>query len=56
LVQEALDAYGERTSAGLLPTVADPERAAAALYHRVAGAGPLQRYLDDDEVEEIWLK
>lgn len=56
LVQEALDAYGERTLAGLLPTIADPERAASALYDRVAGAGPLQRYLDDPEVEEIWIK
>jgi pilus assembly protein CpaF len=55
LVQEALDAYGERTLAGLLPTIADPERAASALYDRVAGAGPLQRYLDDPEVEEIWI-
>ena len=41
---------------GLLPTIADPLQAAATLYDRVAGAGPLQRYLDDDEIEEIWIK
>ena len=56
LVQEALQAYGERTMAGLLPTIADPESAATLLYDRVAGAGPLQRYLDDPEIEEIWIK
>ena len=55
LVQEALDDYGERTLGGVLPTIADPEGAATALYDRVAGAGLLQRYLDDPEIEEIWI-
>ena len=54
LVQEALDAYGERTLAGVLPTIADPDGAANALYDRVAGAGPLQRYLDPD-IQAIWI-
>ena len=53
LVQEALDEYGERTLGGLLPTIGDHEDAANRLYDVVAGAGPLQRYLDDPEVEEI---
>ena len=56
LVQEALDDYGERSFAGDLPTIEDPAHAARTLYDSVAGAGPLQRYLDDDSVEEIWIK
>jgi pilus assembly protein CpaF len=55
LVQEALDTYGERTLGGDLPTIADTTDAARTLYDSVAGAGPLQRYLDDPDVEEIWI-
>jgi pilus assembly protein CpaF len=55
LVAEALGAYTERTLAGQLPTIADADAAARRLYETVAGFGPLQRYLDDPEVEEIWI-
>jgi pilus assembly protein CpaF len=55
LVQEALASYGERTFGGELPTINDPEQAARTLYDSVAGAGPLQRYLDDPDIEEIWI-
>jgi pilus assembly protein CpaF len=56
LVAEALGAYTERTLAGQLPTIADTDAAARRLYKTVAGFGPLQRYLDDPDVEEIWVK
>jgi pilus assembly protein CpaF len=56
LVREALDTYSEQTLGGLLPTIADVDDAADRLYDVVAGAGPLQRYLDDPEIEELWIK
>jgi pilus assembly protein CpaF len=44
---------GGLTSA-LLP-IADAESVVRDVLDRVAGFGPLQRYLDDPEVEEIWV-
>jgi hypothetical protein len=38
-----------------LPPIADPEAVVRDVLDRVAGFGPLQRYLDDPEVEEIWV-
>ncbi|MDQ1673780.1 MAG: pilus assembly protein CpaF [Frankiaceae bacterium] len=55
LVEEALSAYGDRTLSGVLPTIADHDAAARQLYDVVAGAGPLQKFLDDPEIEEIWI-
>jgi pilus assembly protein CpaF len=40
---------------GSLPTLTDPATAAQALYDTVAGLGPLQRFLDDPDVEEVWV-
>ena len=31
------------------------EDAATAAFHAIAGFGPLQPYLDDPEVEELWI-
>ena len=38
-----------------LPALPDPRQAARVVYDAVAGFGPLQRHLDDPEVEEIWI-
>ncbi|HVE62507.1 MAG TPA: ATPase, T2SS/T4P/T4SS family, partial [Mycobacteriales bacterium] len=38
-----------------LPPVADRVRAAREVYDSVAGFGPLQRYLDDPTIEEVWI-
>jgi pilus assembly protein CpaF len=55
LVSAALADYDDRSLAGLVPPIGDPEAAAKEVVDAVAGLGPLQRYLDDPEVEEIWI-
>ena len=55
LVDEVIAEYDDRALTGLLPPLADPGAAARAVLDAVAGLGPLQRYLDDPEVEEVWV-
>lgn len=55
LVEEVLLDYGDRSlTSGLVP-VADHAGTARVVYDAVAGFGPLQRHLDDDSVEEVWV-
>ena len=55
LVDEVIADYDERSLTGVLPAIADAGRMARQVFDAVAGFGPLQRYLDDPEVEEIWI-
>ncbi|AYD89466.1 CpaF family protein [Actinomyces sp. 2119] len=55
LVSEACADYLRRADAGLVPPLVDPDAARARAVDRLAGLGPLQGYLDDDSVEEIWV-
>jgi pilus assembly protein CpaF len=55
LVTEVLTHYDERSLAGNLPPLGDPSRLAKEVLDSVAGFGPLQRYLDDPSIEEIWI-
>ncbi|MCL3860394.1 CpaF family protein [Actinotalea sp. K2] len=55
LVHDVVADYDERSLAGDLPPLTDPVAASKAVVDAVAGLGPLQQYLDDDEVEEIWI-
>ena len=55
LVDEVIADYEERTVFGDLPPLDDPPEVAGAVYDAVAGFGPLQRFLDDPAVEEIWI-
>ncbi|UZN05281.1 CpaF family protein [Cellulomonas sp. S1-8] len=55
LVHAAMADYDERSLIGSVPALADTAAAHKAVVDAVAGLGPLQRYLDDDEVEEIWI-
>jgi pilus assembly protein CpaF len=55
LIDEVLADYDERTLTSSLPPLADPASTARSLYDAVAGYGPLQRFLDDPQVEEIWV-
>ena len=55
LVGEVMADYDERTLSGGLPPLVDPENAAREVFDSVAGYGPLQVYLDDPTVEEIWI-
>lgn len=55
LVREAAEDYADRVARGVLSELADMERAVRAVSDAVGGLGPLQPYLDDPEIEEIWL-
>ena len=55
LVDEVVEDYDERAATSSLPPLADPDHVARAVYDAVAGFGPLQQYLDDPEVEELWV-
>jgi pilus assembly protein CpaF len=55
LVDEVISHYDERSVTGALPQLVDARQAARAVFDAVAGFGPLQKYLDDPTVEEIWI-
>jgi pilus assembly protein CpaF len=55
LVAEVLADYDERSLSGTLPPLTDPAAVAQRVHDVVAGFGPLQRYLDDPDVEELWI-
>jgi pilus assembly protein CpaF len=55
LVDEVVAEYDERSLVGNLPPLVDARHAARQVYDAVAGLGPLQKYLDDPTVEEIWI-
>ncbi|OLT17164.1 pilus assembly protein CpaF [Serinicoccus sp. CUA-874] len=55
LVGEVLDDYDDRSLVGGLVPITDRKEAHRALVESVAGFGPLQPYLDDPAVEEIWI-
>ncbi|HZK05798.1 MAG TPA: ATPase, T2SS/T4P/T4SS family [Actinomycetaceae bacterium] len=55
LVNEVVDDWGDRSLAGLVPPLVSVDDASRRLMDTVAGLGPLQPYLDDPTVEELWL-
>ncbi len=55
LVQEVISDYDERSVNGTLPQLDDASVIARAVFDAVAGFGPLQKYLDDPTVEEVWI-
>jgi len=55
LVEAVVADYGERSLTGGLPALDDPTTTVRQVMDVVAGFGPLQRYLDDSSVEEIWV-
>lgn len=55
LVADAVGDYATRASVGVVPPLADPAAAAQAVTDAVGGFGALQPYLDDPEIEEVWL-
>ncbi len=55
LIAEAVTDYEERSLLGGLVPLADPDETRRLLLEAVAGYGPLQPYLDDPSVEEIWI-
>ena len=55
LVGEVVTEYDERALTSSLAPLADPVAAVRTVYDAVSGFGPLQRYFDDRDVEEIWI-
>ena len=55
LIQEVLAEYDDRALRSALPVLPDPQVAARQVFDAVAGFGPLQPYLDDPTVEEVWI-
>jgi pilus assembly protein CpaF len=55
LVDEVVAEYQDRASTSRLPPLADPAAVARSVYDTVARLGPLQPYLDDPSIEEIWI-
>ena len=53
--KEVVRAHDERSLTGVVAPVPDPVGVVGALVARVSGFGPLQPFLDDPEVEEIWI-
>ncbi len=55
LVDDVVAEYDERSLTSSLPQLGDSAGTARAVYDAVAGFGPLQRHLDDQSVEEVWI-
>jgi len=55
LVRDAVADYEERSLHGGLPALTDLGEATKSVLDAVAGFGPLQPYLDDPSIEEVWI-
>lgn len=55
LVAEEVRGYAERSLAGRAPAVGDEDAVRREVLARVTGYGALQPYLDDPDIEEIWV-
>src|SRR3954449_1451258 len=55
IAEEVVRAHDERSLTGVVVPVPDPVGVVGELVARVSGFGALQRFLDDPEVEEIWI-
>jgi len=53
--ERVAQAHDRRSLTGAVAPVEDVEALVDELVARVSGFGPIQRYLDDPEVEEIWI-
>ena len=55
LVESVVGDFGDRSARDGSVPLADPAGAVRDVLATIAGFGPLQRYLDDPTVEEIWI-
>lgn len=55
LVRSAVAAYDERSLTRALPPLPETGRAVKRVLDEVSGLGPLQPFLDDPSIEEVWL-
>ena len=55
IAEQVVRDHDERSLTGVVVPVPDPGRVVGELVSRVAGFGPLQQFLDDPSVEEVWV-
>lgn len=55
LIRTAVREYEEKAAVSVLPPLGETEEAQRRLDDAITGFGPLQPYLDDPMVEEIWI-
>ena len=55
MAEQLVGDHDERSLTGAVRPVENRDEVVDELVARVAGFGPLQRYLDDPEIEEIWV-
>ncbi len=55
IAEAAVSAYEERSLVTPMPELGEPTLVVRQLVDAVAGFGPIQPYLDDPEVEELWI-
>ncbi len=55
IAEQVVREHDDRSLTGVVSPVPDPDGTVEELVARVSGFGPLQRFLDDPEVEEIWI-
>ncbi|TDE97444.1 CpaF family protein [Occultella glacieicola] len=55
LIRAAVADYEDRSLLGHVPRLDDLEITAKSLHDVISGLGPLQQYLDDPEIEEVWI-
>ncbi len=55
IIADVLAEHAEQAFGGTQPVIANPQATARTVFDAVAGLGPLQRFLDDPAVEEIWV-
>ncbi len=55
LAEAVVRAHDERSLTGVVAPVSDVDAMVGELVARVSGFGPLQQFLDDPTVEEVWI-
>jgi hypothetical protein len=55
IVEDVIAAYRDRAISMPMPALGDPDLALRAVLDNITGYGPLQAFLDDRTVEEIWI-
>lgn len=55
LVRDVVSEFDDRALQSGVRPLTDPDEAGRLVLESVAGLGPLQQYLDDPSVEEIWI-
>lgn len=54
-ITDVLQGYDDHAAAGRVHPLPDSSAVAKRIHDVLAGLGPLQQYMDDPEVEEIWI-